>query len=179
MAEGQGRRLLRLRLAASARDRDRHRALAGVLSQRYGVSPDSVYRHRKRHLTATQKAAILASVKPSAIDLEQLQRSESESLLAQLLAQRATLQQYSAAAFEAGQLATAVSAEKGVVENLSLVSKLLGMLVMRHEVSHTSLLVSPSYLELRETLLRVLRNHPAAARDVAAALHELESRAAK
>jgi hypothetical protein len=150
-----------------------------AIAVRYGISRDSVYRHAKKHLTAVQRAAYLSAMKPVGVDLEQLQRSEGESLLAQLLAGRAKLQMYSAAAFEAGQLATAVSAEKGVVENLGLVSKLLGMLVTRHEVSHTSLLVSPSYLELRETLLRVLRKHPAAARDVAAALHELESRAAE
>jgi hypothetical protein len=42
-----------------------------------------------------------------------------------------------------------------------------------------SLLVSADYLTLRDTLLRVLRKHPAAAKDVAAALHELESKAAE
>jgi hypothetical protein len=39
-------------------------------------------------------------------------------------------------------------------------------------------LVSADYLQLRDTLLRVLRKHPAAAKDVAEALHELEAKAA-
>jgi hypothetical protein len=86
---------------------------------------------------------------------------------------------YSSAAFEAGNVSAAISAERAVCDNLALVSKLLGMLVNVHEVRSTSLLVSPSYLELRETLLRVLRPHPAAARDVAAALHALEAKAAE
>jgi len=77
----------------------------------------------------------------------------------------------------AGNVAAAISAERGVVDNLTLLSKLLGMLVVRHEVKH-SLLVSADYLTLRDTLLRVLRKHPAAAKDVAAALHRLESEAA-
>jgi PHD/YefM family antitoxin component YafN of YafNO toxin-antitoxin module len=91
---------------------------------------------------------------------------------------RAKLQSYAAAAFEAGNVAAAISAERGVVDNLTLLSKLLGMLVVRHEVKH-SLLVSADYLTLRDTLLRVLRKHPAAAKDVAEALHELEARAAE
>src|SRR5262245_10693858 len=150
-----------------------------TIAARWGVSRDSAWRHGRLHLTPVQRASYLTALKPSGIDLEELQRNESQSLLAQLLAGRAKLQTYSATSFETGQLSVAVSAERGVTENLSLVSKLLGMLVQRHEVAHTSLLVSPSYLELRETLLRVLRPHPAAAADVAKALSELESRAAK
>jgi hypothetical protein len=149
-----------------------------VIAQRFGVSSDSVYRHGHKHVSAVQRAALMTNLRPSAIDLEALQRSEGESLLGQLVVQRATLQTYSASAFESGNVSAAISAERAVCDNLALVSKLLGMLIVRHEVSHTSLLVSPSYLELRETLLRVLRPHPAA-RDVAAALHELEAKAAE
>jgi hypothetical protein len=155
------------------------RVPVAVIAQRFGVSSDSVYRHGHKHVSAVQRAALMTNLRPSAIDLEALQRSEGESLLGQLVAQRATLQSYSAAAFEAGNVSAAISAERAVCDNLALVSKLLGMLIVRHEVSHTSLLVSPSYLELRETLLRVLLPHPAAARDVAAALHELEAKAAE
>src|SRR5262249_52151911 len=143
-----------------------------------GVSRDSAWRHGRLHLTPVQRASYLTALKPSGIDLEELQRNESQSLLAQLLAGRAKLQTYSATAFETGQLSVAVSAERGVTENLSLVSKLLGMLVQRHSVEHTSLLVSPSYLELRTALLVALKPHPAAAADVAKVLHAIESKAA-
>jgi hypothetical protein len=153
------------------------RVPVSTLAARYDVSRDSVWRHNK-HLTPLQRAAIMAARAPSGIDLEELHRTESEGLLAQLLAGRAKLQSYAAAAFEAGNVAAAISAERGVVDNLTLLSKLLGMLVVRHEVKH-SLLVSADYLTLRDTLLRVLRKHPAAAKDVAAALHELESKAAE
>src|SRR5262245_13892157 len=149
-----------------------------TIAARYEISRDSAWRHGKKHLTPVQRAAYLTALKPSDIDLEALQRNESQSLLAQLLAGRAKLQAYSAAAFEDGQISVAVSAEKAVTENLSLVSKLLGMLVQRHQVEHTSLLVSPSYLELRTALLAALKPHPAAAADVARVLHEIESKAA-
>jgi hypothetical protein len=153
------------------------RVPVSTLAARYDVSRDSVWRHNK-HLTPLQRAAIMAARAPSGIDLEELHRTESEGLLAQLLAGRAKLQTFSETAFAAGNYAAAISAEKGVTANLELLSRLLGMLVVRHEVQH-SLLVSADYLTLRDTLLRVLRRHPAAAKDVAEALHRLEAEAAE
>jgi hypothetical protein len=126
-----------------------------------------------------QTAAILSAMKPSAVDLEELQRSESEGLLGQLLAQRATLQQYSAAAFEAGNMTAAIQAERAVTGTLELTSKLLGMLVQRHEVTHASILISGDYLALRSALLLALKPYPEAARAVGTALHQLETQAAE
>jgi hypothetical protein len=45
-----------------------------VIAKRFDVSRDSVWRHGKRHLSAVQRAALATALKPSAIDLEQLQR---------------------------------------------------------------------------------------------------------
>jgi hypothetical protein len=59
------------------------------------------------------------------------------------------------------------------------VAKLLGQLVQHHDVRHTSILVSPDYLRLRATLIDALRTFTEAARAVGAALHRLESEAAK
>jgi hypothetical protein len=149
------------------------------VAKRFGLSVVSVKHHATRHLTSVQRAAILAAMAPSGIDLEALSRAESESLLGQLVGQRATLQQYSAAAFEQGNIPAAVSAERGVTDNLALVSKLLGMIVQRHDVTHTSLLISPDYLTLRAALVDALRPFPEAARAVSAALHGLEAKAAE
>jgi hypothetical protein len=96
-----------------------------VIAARFGVSRDSVKRHRQRHLSAVQAAALATAMKPSAVDLEALQRSEGESLLGQLLAQRATLQTYGQTAFEAKNYQAAISAERGVTANLDLLSKVL------------------------------------------------------
>jgi hypothetical protein len=147
-----------------------------VIAARFDVSADSVWRHAKHHLSAVQKAALLTAMKPSAIDLEQLQRTEGESLLGQLLAQRATLQTYGAAAFEAKNYQAAIGAERAVTANLDL--KVLGLIITKHEVRSTSLLISPDYLALRHALVEALRPFPEAARAVGAALRLLEDKAA-
>ena len=48
-----------------------------------------------------------------------------------------------------------------------------------HDVRHTSILISPDYLRLRSTLVDALRPFPDAMRAVGAALHRMESDAAK
>jgi hypothetical protein len=139
-----------------------------------GVSPHAIHRHRHNHLSPAQAAAILCALKPSEIDLEALQRSESEGLLGQLVSQRARLLKHSEIATQLGAPGVAVSAENAILSNLALVAKLLGQLVTRHEVRHTSLLISPDYIKLRQTITEALRDFPDAARAVAASLNALE-----
>src|SRR5262245_6077182 len=124
-------------------------------------------------------AAIVAGRKPTEIDLEALQRSESEGLLGSLVAQRARLQTHADMALELGDIKAATSVERAITSNLELVAKLLGQLIVRHQTTHTSVLLTEDYLTLRRVLVEVLRKHPAARIDVARALHELEMQAAK
>lgn len=124
------------------------------------------------------RAALLAAQKPSEIDLDALRASESEGLLSQLIAQRARLQGHVELAAQLGDVRGCVAAEGAITSNLQLVAKLLGQLVQHHDVRHTSLLISPDYLRLRQTLVEALRPYPEAARAVGAALHRLESEAA-
>lgn len=156
-----------------------HRVPVRVLAARFGVSKDAVYRHGRNHLSPQQAAAILAAQKPTEIDLEALQASESEGLLSQLVAQRARLQTYAEQALEIGDTKAAVAVERSITSNLELVAKLLGQLVQRHEVRSASILVSPDYLELRAAIVRALQAFPEAARAVGQALHRLESKAAQ
>jgi hypothetical protein len=156
-----------------------HRVPLRVLAARFDCSRDALHRHRHKHLSPQMAAAILAAQKPSEVDLEQLQRSESEGLLAQLVTQRARLQQHSDMALELGDVRSAVATERVIVSNLELVAKLLGQLVQRHEVTRTSILLSPDYLALRSALVAALRPFPEAAKAVGAALHALESQAAQ
>jgi hypothetical protein len=155
-----------------------HRVPMRVLAQRFGVSEDALQRHRQNHLTPQVAAAILSAQKPSAIDLEALQASESEGLLSQLVTQRARLQTHSELATDLGDVKAAVACERAITSNLELVGKLLGQLVHRHEVRSTSILVSPDYLQLRSVLVNALRPFPEAARAVGSALHAMESKAA-
>ncbi len=61
-----------------------------------------------------------------------------------------------AAAILAAQQPSAVA----ITSNLELVGKLLGTLVQRHDVRHTSILVSPDYLRLRSALIEAMRPYP-------------------
>jgi hypothetical protein len=156
-----------------------HRVPLEALARRFQCSPHALHRHRHKHLSPATAAAILVAQRPCAVDLEALQRSESEGLLSQLLAQRARLAQHSELALELGNSAAAVAAERAITANLELVAKLLGQLIQHHEVRSTSILISADYLALRSTLLQALRPYPAAAKAVGAALHRLEEAAAR
>src|SRR6185312_16698955 len=100
---------------------------------------------------------LLSAQRPTAIDLEALRVSESEGLLHQLVAQRARLQQHAELAGQLGDVRGAISAEGAITGNLALVGKLLGQLSVTHHVKHTSLLISPDYLRLRQALVTALR----------------------
>jgi hypothetical protein len=150
-----------------------------VLGQRFGLSKDSIGRHAANHLTPQIRAAILSAQKPSAIDLEALQASESEGLLSQLVAQRARLQSHGELALDLGDVRGCVAVEGAITANLGLVGKLLGMLATHHNVTHTSILISADYLKLRATLIDALKPFPAAAQAVGRALHALEAEAAE
>lgn len=155
-----------------------HKVPARALAARFDLSKDAIARHRA-HLSPVQRAALLtASRTPTAIDLEQLRTTESEGLLSQLVAQRARLQQCAELALELADVRASVSAESGITANLALVGKLLGQLVTRHDVRHSSVLLSPDYVRLRQALILALRPHAAAARAVSEALHRIEMEAA-
>jgi len=156
-----------------------HHVPLRVLARRFECSPDALQRHRHNHLTPQMMAAILVAQKPSEIDLETLERGEAEGLLAQLVTQRARLQQHSDLSLELGNAAGAVAAERAITSNLELVAKLLGSIVQRHSTTHTSILISADYLTLRAAIVGALRPYPDAARAVGSALHGIETDAAK
>ena len=137
-----------------------HRVPLRVIAKRYELSFDAIWRHGKKHLSPQMRAAILSAQRPQAVDLEQLQRSEAEGILSQLVAQRARLQLTVEQAQELGNIADVVKAEKAITDNLTLVAKLLGQLTVHHQVTHASVLVSPDYLKLRQVLTEALRPFP-------------------
>ncbi|MFW6028366.1 MAG: hypothetical protein ACOC9Q_02445 [bacterium] len=156
-----------------------HKTPLRTLAARFDVSPDALHRHSKNHLSAQLRAALLTAQRPSDVDLEALERSESEGLLSQSVHQRARLQALSEQALNLGDVRAAVSVENAITNNLTFVAKLLGMLVQRHEVQRTSILVSADYLQLRQAIVTALRPYPEAARAVGQALHALEAEAAQ
>jgi hypothetical protein len=156
-----------------------HGVSAPVLAARFECSKFSIIRHAKAHLSPAQRAALLSATKPSAIDLDKLRVTESEGLLHALVGQRARLHSLAETAASFGDTKGAVAAENAIQGNLSLVARLLGQLATHHNVTHTSFLISPDYLRLRQALIAAVRPFPEAARAIAAALFGLESDAAK
>jgi hypothetical protein len=149
-----------------------------VLSQRFGISEDSLARHASNHLPPQIRAAIMTAMAPSSIDIDALQKSESESLLASLISQRARFATMAQAALAADLPGVAVRCENGVLQNLELTSRLLGQLVNRSVVTTQSFLVSPDYLRLRSILIEELREYPELRARLAARIAELETEAA-
>jgi hypothetical protein len=156
-----------------------HRIPVRVLARRFDIPKSTVFRHRRMHMPAQLVAAIAMASHPSELDIEQLQRSESEGMIGALVGQRARLQMLSEMAFEAGEINAATTVERAITQSLELTSRLLGMIVQRHDVRSTSILISADYLELRGTILMALKPYPEAARAVGAALAKLELGAAQ
>jgi hypothetical protein len=150
-----------------------------VLAQRFQVSEDSLGRHAANHLPAQVRAAIMTAMAPSSIDLDELQRSESESLLASLISQRARLATMAQAALANDLPGVAVRCESAVLANLELVSRLLGQLIHRSEVVTKSFLVSPDYLKLRTILVDELKAYPELGARIASRIAGLEAEAAE
>lgn len=146
-----------------------------VLAERFGISHYAIGRHARRHLSATQRAAVLRAMRPEAVDLEALRTDESAGVLGQIVSQRARLLAMSDAAREGGALEVMIRAEAAIGANIALGAKLLGQLVQRHEVTHVNMLLQPDYLRMRAALIEALRPFPAAAKAVAAALQAIEA----
>jgi hypothetical protein len=157
-----------------------HRVPVRVLAKRFAVSKDAIGRHRRNHMTPQMVAAMLTAQRGlDPVQLEELQRRESEGLLGSLVVQRARLGTLSELCFTEGELHAAVAVERAVTANLELVSRLLGQLVTHHQVTHTSVLLTPDYIKLRHTIINALKPYPDAARAVGAALAVLEQEAAE
>jgi hypothetical protein len=154
-----------------------HRIPVRVLARRFGLGKDPIFRHRRLHMSPQLIAAIAAAAHPTEIDLEALQRSESEGLIGNLVAQRARLQMLSEMAFAAGEVSAATGVERAITGSLELTSKLLGMLIQRHEMR--SVLITADYLRLRQAITTALRPYPEATHAVGTALAELETEAAE
>ena len=148
-----------------------------ALSQRYGVGTDALYRHSKNHLPPQLRAKLIAG--PAiALDLDKLRETESQSLLANLVAVRQRLFASLDAAEEHGDSHMVGRVVGQIHRNLELTGKLLGDLAVG-TTNVTNVLVSPMYVEMRVGLVNALAPFPEAREAVAAVLQQIEGRAAK
>ena len=82
-----------------------------TIAARFNVNEFAVWRHGKNHLTPAARAALIQAHRPSVVDLDELRKTESESLIGQIVAQRARLQQLIQECHAAGDGQTMVKAE--------------------------------------------------------------------
>jgi transposase-like protein len=148
-----------------------------ALARRYDISTDAIYRHRKAHLSPQLRAKLVAGPDIE-IDLDKLRDSESQSLLANLVAIRHRLFASLDIAEEYGDSNMICRVTGQLHQNLELTGKLLGDLGIGHSVTN-NVLVMPAYVELRMELINALRPFPEAGRAVADALHQIEHKAAE
>jgi len=148
-----------------------------AVGKRYGISSDSVYRHRRNHLPPQLRAKLIAGPDID-IDLDKLKESESQSLLANLVALRHRLFASLDVAEECGDSNMVCRVTAQLHQNLELTGKLLGDLGVGHSVTQ-NILIQPAYVEMRVALVDALGAFPEARKAVAAVLHGLEAKAAQ
>jgi hypothetical protein len=147
-----------------------------ALSRRYKVGTDAIYRHARKHLPPQQRAALLAGPDLS-IDLDKLRETESQSLLANLIAIRRRLFASLDIAEEHGD-GNMISRVAGQLHrNLELTGELVGDLGTG-TTTINNVLVMPAYVEMRVELVKALQPYPDARQAVAAVLHTIEHKAA-
>jgi len=149
-----------------------------ALAKRYGIGSDSLYRHRKNHLPPQLRAQLIAGPSIEGVDLDKLRETESQSLLANLVALRHRLFASLDTAEEAGDGNMLARVAGQLHRNMELVGKLLGDLSAGTTINN-NVLVLPAYVTLRVELVRALQPFPEARQAVAAVLHRMEGDAAK
>ena len=151
----------------------RHVSMTAI-GRRYGLSTDCLYRHSRAHLPAQLRAKLIAGPDPD-IDLDRLRETESQSLLANLVALRHRLFASLDVAEEVGD-GNMLSRAGQLHRNLEICGKLLGDLNVG-STTITNVLVMPAYIELRVGLVRRWRR-TRRRQAVAEVLHTLEDKAA-
>jgi hypothetical protein len=148
-----------------------------ALARRYKVGTDAIYRHSRNHLPPQLRAALIAGPSIEGVDLDKLKDTESQSLLANLIAIRQRLFASLDTAEECGD-GNMISRLAGQLHrNLEITGSLLGDLGVG-STTINNVLVMPAYVELRVELVRALQPFPEARQAVAAALHTVEHKAA-
>ncbi len=148
-----------------------------ALSRRYSLGVDALYRHSKNHLPPQLRAQLLAGPSIAGLDLDKLRDTESQSLLANIIALRNRLFASLDAAEENGDGTMLARVAGQLHRNLELTGRLLGNLNSGTSITN-NVLVMPAYVEMRVELVRALAPYPQARQAVAAVLHTIEHKAA-
>jgi hypothetical protein len=147
-----------------------------AISEQFGCSKDSVWRHFANHVSAKRRAELVAG--PAAVEqLANAAAAESKSLLDYLGIARAVLFNQFLNAAEAGDRAGVVNVAGRLLESLREIGRLTGELRQISGVTiNTTLNVfsSAELLALQEGLLQIARRHPEAKSDIVGLLRSLD-----
>ena len=136
-----------------------HRATKGMAA-RFGISRDSIYRHRRRHLTSAMLAKLASGSAYTVENLTELKSRESERLLSNAVEIRRRLYENAEAAERAGDHKAATSSYAVILKSLELMGKLLDQFKGHERTTVNQLIISPDYLRLRAALIGVLAPYP-------------------
>lgn len=136
----------------------------------------AVRRHWIKHVTAAKKDSLrLVGLSDPKVDLDKLKTIEAESLLQNLVYERARLQRIADASEAVGNFQDATRSSTALVRLLELTAKYLGELRVGHTTINNNLLLSPDWVQLRRIIVTALRPYPEAQRAVVAAVREYEA----
>jgi hypothetical protein len=96
-----------------------------AVATKFGLSEDAVWRHRRAHMDVAHTAALLLGRKAADIDIEALQRSEGDRLLAEIVDQRVRLRAVRDMALNQGALGFVFMAESSIRSCLQFEAQLL------------------------------------------------------
>ena len=148
------------------------------LEKRFGLSKDSLSRHKREHLSPQMQAALQVSTRPSDVDLEALRKTESENLIQDTVYRRARLYKLLDTAEEMGDLRAAASIHGRLNDNSEFSAKLLGEINTATQHITQNILVTQEYHDLRGALIRALRPFPDARAAITRVFQQTEAEAA-
>jgi hypothetical protein len=146
-----------------------------VLMRRYGLSKDTLSRHKREHLPPQVVASLMATARPTGVDLDKLRESESEGLLQTIVYQRARLFTLLDQAEDMGDLRAAAQVHGRLTSNAEFTARLLGEINTAAQYTTNNILISDEYLALRAALVQALRPYPKARQAVAKVLQQREA----
>jgi hypothetical protein len=146
------------------------------LAQRFGLSPNAIYNHARKHITPEFRAAVRVGPFSSEEELRRLCAENGASVVEQLRAVNGAVSARWLIAFEAGADATFADLTSQLRKNLELMAKLTKELAPVPSVVTTNnfvLFQSPEYIAAVTGIADALRPFPEARRAVTAALRRL------
>jgi hypothetical protein len=149
------------------------------IAEKYGLGHHAVFRHGRDHLSPEVKAALALKLIQREGDTRAVLLDEGVSVVQALQAVRAPLFGMYLRAVDCNDPANAAKLASRLHESLALSAKLTGQLLPASKTTITNIVISEDYQRLRNELLRALRRHPDAIRDVTAIFRRVGQDAAR